>query len=155
MSKKTADNNVKEEGFLTDKHTEIQSLQCEIDNFFELGELFGEELGEILIWQAEKNGMTVENLLEEYSEFFWKVSATDGEGCGRRRKKPIIWPDKKADCKSGCFGIFAAGLFQVSMRSFMRKLEPSMMTVSPWWRRRSRTAEVMVESPLKMEDHCL
>jgi hypothetical protein len=37
----------------------------------------------------------------------------------------------------------------------MRKLEPSMMTVSAWWRRRSRTAEVMVESPLKMEDHCL
>lgn len=41
------------------------------------------------------------------------------------------------------------------MRSFMGKLSPSMRTVSAWWRRRSRTAEVMEESPLKMEGHCL
>jgi len=53
------------------------------------------------------------------------------------------------------------------MRSFRRLLlnlrfglssdncVPSMTTVSAWWSSRSRTAEVMVLSLLKMEAHCL
>ena len=45
--------------------------------------------------------------------------------------------------------------FQVSTRSFIRELVPSIRTISAWWRRRFRTAEVMVLSPLKIEGHCL
>src|SRR5208282_4579713 len=44
---------------------------------------------------------------------------------------------------------------QVWIWSFLRKLVPSMITVSAWWRSLSKTAEAMVLSLLKMLAHCL
>ena len=93
MSKKTANNNVKEESFLTDKQTEIQSLQCEIDNFFVKGELFGEELGEILISLSERFGISEEEVLKEYSQFFISVCLTDGDGGFYPPIVESVWSD--------------------------------------------------------------
>ena len=63
----------------------------------------------------------------------------------------------------GVFGQWIAGLghrdgglgLYASISSFMRKLLPSMMTVSAWCRTRSRMAEVKVLSLLKICDQCL
>ena len=44
---------------------------------------------------------------------------------------------------------------QASISSWVRKLLPSMTTVSTWWRTRSRMAEVRVLSLLKICDQCL
>jgi len=71
------------------------------------------------------------------------------------RRQLIVY---RAFFEPGVFGCASSwptpGIYS-SISSFMRKLLPSMMTVSAWCRTRSRMADVNVLSLLKICDQCL
>ena len=84
--------------------------------------------------------------LELQSEFHQRVRNVSGGFIGDGVSGQFVWA---LACHRGCSGLTSP------ISSFIRKLLPSMTTVSAWCRTRSRMAEVKVLSLLKICGQCL